>query len=767
LQVLRKLGRRSWLIAAACLAAAAAIFVASGVAPPAKSETGQVAPGIDPDYLYSQLFAMGYNDVYRVSGADGDPRNFNDSFNIASTINGWQEFWRQWKTQLTDTQTMTSVAKFATVSDHYFRRSPEQRTNPNYSFDPNYRWDSDDAEVTIPGGTCPGQRVLLAAHGDLAPVSPTIVGEINNPTGSTSATDGFNAARRHITLSNLSNGGAYDDTSGVAMTMAEYQALLRWYNANHTYPSKTFKVALIDADAGRAKDGTYLREGSQYYAQNLIPKGPQGQYSMFAMMNANGASYPAYHFGTQYYWNNVAQGGVGPWHTFITDTPSAANTLYPDANGSIASNSAAITAFDSDLKDAVTAGFAQQSAKYHGSIKQENPLRYDGTGSAPGGLPASAGGPQTPKTPTVPAYTADDQAKYSPVHPAGTAPEAQILSTEDPAAALWSQGIPGFSVGGVQDTNAVENPYPDSTSDAIKATPVIQHMGGTSLQIGNEGSLSGTMTTLAAASSAGDTTVKVTPLTSGGQPVALTASFAVGQPLMVDTGQNLEVGQIASIDAGNTTITLTSPLKFAHASGVPFRVNEGQPVGMTGDSVEHLNMWASGAPHGVDDESQPTQELIRALELPATYTALLVSSPKYLGADDAPKGAVAYFETDPVNPKSTLTVKFDGSFARNADGTTDGLTYYWDFGDGTHATGKTVSHTYSAAQWADVKLVVANGNNDGKWGMYRQALAVNSPSGSAPSTPACGTFSAAERASLVNDAKAALNGNSPAAEGKD
>ena len=41
--------------------------------------------------------------------------------------------------------------------DHYFRRMPEQRTNPNYSFDPNYRWDSDDAEVTIPGAACAGR----------------------------------------------------------------------------------------------------------------------------------------------------------------------------------------------------------------------------------------------------------------------------------------------------------------------------------------------------------------------------------------------------------------------------------------------------------------------------------------------------------------------------------------------------------------------------------------------------------------------------------
>jgi hypothetical protein len=759
MQVLRKLRRRSWLTAGGCLAAVSAVLVATGVAPPARSQSGQTAPVVDVDYLYGQLFNMGYDDVYRVSGADGDPRNFSDAYNIPSTINGWQEFWRQWKTQLTNTDAMTNVAKFATVSDHYFRRAPEQRTTPNYQFDPNYKFDSDDAEVTIPGSTCPGQRVLIAAHGDLTPVSPTIAGEINNPTSSTATDIGFNAARRHITLSNLSNGGAYDDTSGVTMTMAEYQALLRWYNANHTYPSKTFKVALLDADAGRAKDGTYMREGSEYYAKNLIPKGPQGQYAMFAMMNANGASYPAYHFGTQYYWNNTATGGVGPWHTFVTDTPTAPNSLYPDANGAIAANSAASAAFHTDLQSAVTAGFAQQSAKYNGSIKQENPLRYNGTGSAPAGLST----PQQPQTPTVPSYTAAEQATYSAVHPAGTAPEAQILSTEDPAAALWSQGVPGFSVGGVQDTNSVENPYPTSTSDSIKATPVIQHLGGTSLQIGSESALVGFMSTAAAATTAGATAIPVAAVQTGSPR---TNGFVVGQPLMIGTGQTLEttvVTAVGTAGATGTGLTVSPALKFEHASGDPVRVNEGQPVGMTGDSVEHLNMWASGAPHGIDDESQPTQELLRALELPATYTALLVSGPKYLGAAPAPTGTVAYFETTPVNPTSTLNVSFDASFARGSDGTTDGLSYYWDFGDGTHATGKTVSHTYSAAQWADVKLVVAKGSDDSTWGVYRQAVAVNSPSGAAPSTPACGTFSAAERSALITAAKAGFSGSNPAA----
>jgi hypothetical protein len=739
MKVLRTFRRPRWLVTIACVAVAApAIFVVSGVATAGKTAvTSQAAPVVDRDYLYGQLFSLAYNDVYRVSGADGNPRNFGDPYNVAPTINGWQEFFKQWKSQLTDKTVMGNVAKFATVSDHYFRRLPEQRTNPNYTFDTSYPFDSDDAEVTIPGATCAGQRVLLAAHPDGTPVSPAIVGEINNPTGSTSTVFGFGAARRHITLSNLANGGAYDDTSGVALTMGEYQALLRWYAANGTYPSKTLKVALLDASAGRAIDGTYLREGSKYYASNLIPTGPQGQYVMFAEMNANGISYPAYHLGTSHYWNATVAGGVPPWHTFITATPATPNPLYPNtgpgsAGANIAANSAAISAFQTSLQNAVTAGFAQQSAKYGGTVPQENPLRYDKSGSAP--LPAVP-------TPNVPAYTASEQATFSPVHEAGTAPEAQALSTEDDAASFWKLGIPGFSVGGIQDSNIVENPYPASTSAAIRATPVLQMLGGTSTQMGS-GTSSAQFSTTSAATAVGATNVKVAAV-----------NLVAGQPFFIDTGQNLEVGQITAVGtagAGGTGVTISPPLQLAHASGVPFNVNEGQPVGLTGDTTEHLNFWASGAPHGLADESQPTEELIRALELPATYTSLLLSGSDNLGAVPAPTGNVAYFETDPVKPSSTLTVNFDASFSRDKTGSPNGLKYYWDFGDGTHGVGVNVSHTYSSPIYADAKLVVNKGSN---WNMYRQAVAVDSPSGAAPATPACGTFSAAERTQLIADAK--------------
>src|SRR5215831_20613862 len=162
-----RLRRPRWLAVVGCLVVAApVVFIVSGVSSGAGSAVAaQGSPLVDRDYMYGQLFDMAYNDVYRVSGADGDPRvvqaGGSDVWNVPSTINGWQEFFLHWKGQLTDKSVMGNVAKFATVSDHFFRRAPQAYTVPAgatnfYSFDPNFKWDSDDAEVTIPGASCAG-----------------------------------------------------------------------------------------------------------------------------------------------------------------------------------------------------------------------------------------------------------------------------------------------------------------------------------------------------------------------------------------------------------------------------------------------------------------------------------------------------------------------------------------------------------------------------------------------------------------------------------
>jgi hypothetical protein len=192
-----------------------------------------------------------------------------------------------------------------------------------------------------------------------------------------------------------------------------------------------------------------------------------------------------------------------------------------------------------------------------------------------------------------------------------------------------------------------------------------------------------------------------------------------------------------------------APLARAHPSGVPFNVNENQPVGYLSDTIEHLNYFAGGAPHGLAPQ-QPTEELKRALELPAQWTSLLLAGDNYLGSTARPDKPIAYFETTPAKPGSTLTVTFDAGFSRDDAGNTSGLKYYWDFGDGTHAVGARVTHTFSAATFADVKVAVGKGDD---WGVYRQAVAVGSPSGAAPSTSPCGTLSPDESARLIAAAR--------------
>ena len=452
-------------------------------------------------------------------------------------------------------------------------------------------------------------------------------------------------------------------------------------------------------------------------------------------MDSLGLDYPAYHLGTEFFWNNVTGGGVGPWFTFIKATPSAPNPAYPDAGAgspgaSILANSPAISQFRADLQTAVSVGFEQQGAKYNFSVPLENPLRYNQTGQAPN--------PYSGVVPTKPAYSAAEQAQFSPVRD-----DNDALEDEQ---AFFNRGIPGFTVSGVKNSNSDENPYAASASDARKATPVIGYAGNqTTFQLGN-GTPQPGMTTTAAASVAGDTTVKVADVTN----------LAAGQPIFVGAGADIEYGQIQSVGtagADGTGVTLVSPLRRPHASGVPFNVNENQPVGYLSDSIEHLNYFAGGAPHGVQPQ-QPTEELKRALELPAQWTSLLLAGDRYLGATTRPTRPVAYFETSPVRPDSTLTVTFDAGFSRNEDGGTRGLEYYWDFGDGTSAVGRHVTHTYRGPIYADVRLAVGEG---GDWGVYRQAVAVDSPTGGPPATGACGTLTSAESARLISAAKKATD----------
>ena len=591
---------RAALVAVMGLALCSASVLPGNAAQPARAAKGPDRPVIDTSYLYQQLYDMSSTYIFRASGLDGPPQDPSSSANLPPNVNGWQEFYAYWKQQMTSPKAMGPMAKYLKVSDHYFRVT-------------GFPSDSDVAEVTIPGALCAGQRVLLASHPDGTPSSTKVSDLIDQ--------GDFTGAMTRLNSSNLGNGSAYDDTSGVTMGMAEFQALLRWWDANHTWPNRTIKVGLFDAEE------TGLN-GSAYYAENLIPQGPQGQYVLVANMDQNGLEYPALHWGTDHYFNNLKAGGVGPWFTNINASPLEANNIYSgDDWKNIEANLPAIKAFRAALGDSVTEAFHTLGQKYGFQVPMENPL-----------LMANVRAGTTNSKRTVSAYTPEDQQRFSPVQ------DDKLGRTDQ--VPFVARGIPGYGVLGAYDSNDVENPYPSGYKDK----PAIHQYAGY------------------------DTMV---------------------------------------------------------------------------DDIQHLNYWASGTPHGVAGLDAPSEELRRALELPSTWTDYLVSRPEYGGAVARPNGPVAYFEPSPVNPGNGTTVDFDASFSADA-GNTGKLTYYWDFGDGTVATGRQVSHTYAGPTFADVKLVVVD--RHGHRSAYRQAVAVGGTTATAPATPACGTMSNTEAAAVMQAA---------------
>jgi PKD domain/Peptidase family M28 len=679
------------------------VALVSGAGAGQSAASGQALPVVDANFLYKELYFLGTNTIFRVAGADGPLSNPSDPNNLPTNYNGAQEFYKWFGQELTNSANdhMGPLGRFMTAKDHVY---------------PTRIWQLDDETVTMPGQSCAGQVALIAGHNDSTPTSTLVSqgAETGSPTPMTRMRGG-----------NWGNGSTYDAGSGEAMGMAEVQALLRWYAANGTYPKRTLKIGLFDNEEGglvgsgfysqtnvstlaapanagdtsvrvTSRTGVGFAVGEQLMIDpfgtretvtitaitnatntitftpaltashvqgatvsagvadvgGLIPDGPQGQYVMVANMDQNGIEYPAYHFGTQHYLNNIVGGGVGAWYTNINAVPlyTTPNNLYPaDAIARIQRNIANVTAFRNATADAVSQAFQVLGQKYNFSMPLENPLRFDQVGSTP----------VNPNQVSVPAYVQSDIPKYSPVVDDNTGRTDQVSFIRD-----W--GIPGYGIIGAYDTST--NPQ----------------VGG------NENPY----------------------------PVNYVSKPTLSQYAIYDTND---------------------------------------------DTPEHLNYYASGTTHGPGGPASPSEGLKRALELPATWTSYLISKDAYGGAEPRSANPVAYFETTPAKPYLTSNVTFDASFSRNQGGNTSGLTYFWDFGDGTTmaTTNPTVSHTYSSnPAWYDVKLAVNSGSS---WDFYRQALAVrfvpahfpDQPLASEPAPPAtdpCGTLNPAAQADMTTRA---------------
>jgi hypothetical protein len=333
-------------------------------------------PTPDVQYVYNTIDYMSSTFLQRYSGFDGPPGDLNaQDGNLPPTVNGWQEFYQYWRAQMQSPSVMGSFAPFVHYDDHLF-----QTTAAPFM--------SDAATVTIPGSVCPGQVSLVAGHPDSTP--------------------GLNSG----------NGSTYDDTSGVVMGIGELSALTRWWAATGTWPTRTIKVGLFDAEE------TGLN-GSQYYAANLLTPGPQGRYILVANMDQNGIEYPAYPAGT-----TQTTFGPHPWYTNINASPLTDFSIYgAQGKANIEANLPAVQHFRAALAQEVQTAFAELGAKYNFSLPLENPLE-NGT--------------------IVPAYQAADIPTYSPV-------QDDTLGRTDQVPFI-AAGIPGFGVVGAYDSNPQDNP---------------------------------------------------------------------------------------------------------------------------------------------------------------------------------------------------------------------------------------------------------------------------------------------------------------------
>jgi hypothetical protein len=191
----------------------------------------------------------------------------------------------------------------------------------------------------------------------------------------------------------------------------------------------------------------------------------------------------------------------------------------------------------------------------------------------------------------------------------------------------------------------------------------------------------------------------------------------------------------------------------------------------TSDYFSNLNFWASGTVHGPGGFDKPSEGLLRGVEFIATWFSYAIASPDLGGSVAMPNRPVAYFEMTPKKPTAQTTVSFDAGFSRTKNGSTEGLTYYWDFGDGSpliSTTNPTIQHTFpTQAGWYDVKLLVGGGgkwDDPSKWASFRQVEPIDffptyypaiapptepQPPTSGPAANPCGTLTDQEQADMI------------------
>src|SRR5579883_1193247 len=124
------------------------------------------------------------------------------------------------------------------------------------------------------------------------------------------------------------------------------------------------------------------------------------------------------------------------------------------------------------------------------------------------------------------------------------------------------------------------------------------------------------------------------------------------------------------------------------------------PYDQPQDTIQLMNIFASG-------NSQQSQALTLALGLPGMLTTWMLSQPAMLGqvpADGKPIAAIS--NIGPARPGQALSFASEAAYDPTRQGSS--LSYRWNFGDGSEASGQQVSHTYTSAGTYTLSLTVTS-----------------------------------------------------------
>ncbi len=772
-QAVRTAVRPRWLFLAAATAAVATPVVVSsgGAAQDAPPVSNPAHPVVDASWIYANDFYDGTHFIYKRAGSDGCLPGATscafgspgDANNLPQNYNGTQEFNKWWADLGTTTTPQPNgvLGKFMNKRDHLY---------------PQATWQINTQELTIPGATCPGQQVMLAFHPDSQGVSAPNPGTSATPYSSMYSGD-------------WGTGSPYDSNMGAIMNLEEIGSVLRWHETNGTYPKRTIKSAVYDAELqGLIGSGFYSSTGGG--ATTLIAPMSAGSSKLYV------ASVSAL--------NAAQSSGI-----FAVGQPVAIDDTATENNLVQAIGTAGKTA--TTLAAAASAGDTNIKVASVTNMTAGEPVRLEAVGDAQQEIATiqtvgTAGATGTGVTLTAPltaahasGVAAQDLGTGITLAAPVTKPHAAGSTINGPTSGLISDGPQGQIVGVLNnDQDGINYPALHWGTDHYLNNLINGGVGPWFNNI-NATPLTNTGTIYSAAGFARlqNNLPNVTAFRTNVESAVTQAihdlgekynySIPVENPLMFkntgSTPDNPNPGSIPSYlpedQAKYTPVNddrtgRTDQVSFGNR-GIPSLGNIGvydsstnpavggnenpYPAGYPSkpgisflygqdtmsDNIPNLNFYAGGEVHGPGGYDKPSEGLLRGVEFVATYFSYAVASDALGGKVAKPNRPIAYFEQIPKKATATNTVTYDAGFSRDVDGNTDGLEYYWDFGDGSapqKTNHPTVTHTFpTQAGWHDVKLMVSKGDGTKTTtnvGDYRQVEPINFAPTYYPATPPAG-----------------------------